>query len=280
MLPYVIGFEALVWLAGISLFWLVAFGRLRGQPPALAPWPVSLEGFLTAALIVVGCTLSLPQIPAHLSDDILGPAAHDGDWWLMIQGAAFQLGMLGGALLAGLYVRRQLRRATPPADLRALPPDVAQPTTRPVLAGTVTFLISIPLISGIGFGWKTLMDGLGFPTGEQAMIDLFRNADDPALLAFMIILAAVVAPITEELIFRAGLFRYLRTRVSRGFALVIPALLFGLSHGNLAAFLPISVLGLFFSLAYERTGRIAVPMIAHALFNLHSIALAMAGVTG
>ena len=280
MLPVIIGFEALVWLAGLGLFWRVTFGRLRRQSPALAPWPVSLEGFFTAALIVAGCTWLLPQVPAHLSDDILGPAAHDGDWWLMIQGAAFQLGMLGGALLAGLYLRRQLRRATPPDDPRAIPAPDPRPATRPVLAGTVTFLISIPLISGIGLGWKALMDVLGFPTGEQEMIDLFRNADDPALLAFMIILAAVIAPITEELIFRAGLFRYLRTRVSRGFALVMPALLFGVLHGNLAAFLPIFALGLFFSLAYERTGRIAVPMIAHALFNLHTIVLAMAGVTG
>jgi uncharacterized protein len=272
--------EAGCWLTGLILLWRLIAGHLGPRQTALAPWPVSLEAFFTGVLIVAGCTWLLPQIPAHLGDKILGPAAHDGDWWLIIQGAAFQLGLLGGALLAGLYLRRQVRRATPPADPRALPPAGPQPTARPVLAGTVTFLISLPLIHGIGLAWKTLLDSLGFPTGEQEMIDLFRSADDPVLLAFMIFLAAVIAPITEELIFRAGLFRYLRTRVSRGFALVIPALLFGLLHGNLTAFLPIFALGLLFSLAYERTGRIAVPMIAHALFNLNTIVLAMAGVTG
>jgi len=272
--------EAGCWLTGLILLWRLIAGHLGPRLAALAPWPVSLEGFFTGALIVAGCAWLLPQIPAALSDEILGPAAHDNDWWVMIQGAAFQLGMLGGALLAGLYLRRQLRRATPPADPRALPPAITPPTARPMLAGVVTFLISIPLISSIGLAWKALMDWFGFPTGEQEMIDLFRNADDPALLACMILLAAVIAPITEELIFRAGLFRYLRTRVSRGFALVIPALLFGLLHGNLVALLPIFALGLFFSLAYERTGRIAVPMIAHALFNLRTIVLAMTGVTG
>jgi membrane protease YdiL (CAAX protease family) len=35
----------------------------------------------------------------------------------------------------------------------------------------------------------------------------------------------------------------------------------------------------FFALAYEQTGRLRVPIIAHALFNLHTILLVMAGVT-
>jgi len=96
----------------------------------------------------------------------------------------------------------------------------------------------------------------------------------------MIVLAAIVAPITEELIFRAGLFRYLRTRIPRALALILPALLFALLHGNLAAFTPLCALGVFFALAYERTGSIAVPMIAHALFNLHTIVRVMAGITG
>jgi membrane protease YdiL (CAAX protease family) len=56
-------------------------------------------------------------------------------------------------------------------------------------------------------------------------------------------------------------------------------MIFALLHGSATAFLPLFALGVFFALAYERTGRIAVPMIAHALFNLHTILLVMAGVT-
>jgi uncharacterized protein len=39
------------------------------------------------------------------------------------------------------------------------------------------------------------------------------------------------------------------------------------------------VLGVAFALAYERTGRILVPIIGHALFNLNTILLLLAGVT-
>ncbi len=281
MLPIVIILEGFIWLAGLYLLWRVVLGPGRRTAPALARWPVSLESFVTAALLVAAGGWLLPQVPAYLSDDLLGPAARDGDWWTLVQGAAFQLGLLAGALLAALYLRLQSQSGPRMADstpsLESTTP--ALPTRHPLFAGTVTFLISIPLISGLGFAWKTLLEQFGVSTSEQEMIDLFRNADDPTFLVLMIILAAVIAPVTEELVFRAGLFRYLRTRVSRAFALTVPAMIFALLHGSATAFLPLFALGVFFAIAYERTGRIAVPMIAHALFNLHTIVLVMAGVT-
>ena len=87
----------------------------------------------------------------------------------------------------------------------------------------------------------------------------------------MIVLATVVAPATEELIFRAGIFRYARTRLPRWAALLLPACLFAALHNHLASFAPLVVLGLVFSLAYERTGRIGTAIVAHALFNLYSV---------
>lgn len=218
----------------------------------------------------------MPQAVAYLDNDILGPAATDGDWWMLVQGAAFQGGMLAGAALGAVIVR--MFYTVPPA-VAETPPARAPAVGRPFLAGCGTFLVSLPLIGGIGYGWKFILDQFGIPSGEQDMVDLFRTADDPLLLLFMIILAVVVAPVTEELIFRAGLFRYLRTRLPRPVALVVPALVFAVLHGNLAAFAPLFALGVFFALAYERTGRIAVPMTAHALFNLNTILMIMAGVS-
>jgi membrane protease YdiL (CAAX protease family) len=49
-------------------------------------------------------------------------------------------------------------------------------------------------------------------------------------------------------------------------------------HGNLVAFGPLFALGLVFAIAYERTGRIAVPIIAHGLFNLNTVVLLLAGI--
>lgn len=273
-------FEVGCWFVGIILFWRLLKGRLGPSLAALAPWHVSLESFVIGAILVIGGALILPQFPAHVSNDLLGPAARDGNWWLLVQGSAFQIGMLLGALLAGLYLRFMPGREALIASVPSAPTPLAPRSTTPVLAGTITFLISVPLITGIGLGWKSILAMLNFSTSEQSMVDVFRNADDPLLLTLMIVLAAVIAPLTEELIFRAGLFRYLRTRVSRPFAMILPALIFASFHDNLAAFLPLLALGALFAFAYERTGHIAVPIIAHALFNLHTIVLAMAGVQG
>ncbi len=265
--------EIACWLAGLALCARLALGRLGPRQPALSRWTVSVEGFFTCALLIALGAFLMPYAATYLSDDVLGPAARDGKWWMMVQGAAFQTGLLSGALLGSLLIRFQSRPPAPP------PLPGAVKTRQPILAGFITFLISLPLISGIGFAWKSILELFGHSADEQEMVDLFRNADDPALLGFMIFLAVVIAPITEELIFRAGIFRYLRTRIPRWLALILPALLFALLHGNLMAFVPLFALGVFFAYSYERTGRIAVPMIAHALFNLHTIVLVMAGVT-
>jgi len=276
VLAFAYGFKIAIWLAGLGLFARILLGRLRLTPPALAAWPVAIEDFVIAILLVAAGGFLMPYAAT-----VLGPAARDGNGSMVVQGFAFQSGLLGGVFLSFLYIRRQLRQTPPPLEIPVT--DMAQPaatpTRHPLLAGTVTFLVAVPLIDGLGFVWKMLLEQLGYSTGEQEMIDLFRNVDHPLLLVLIVTLAAVVAPITEELIFRAGLFRYLRTRIPWPLALVIPALLFALPHGNLAAFLPLCVLGVIFSLAYERTGRIAVPMIAHALFNLHTLLLVMSGVT-
>lgn len=265
--------EVSCWIAGIILGVRFIAGRLGSTRPALAPWAVSLEDFAGCVLMVVAGGILLPYVPAGLGEDLLGPAARNGDWWLVVQGAAFQIGLLGGIGLGALFLKWRSRHSAP-----VLASSGENPVRRPVLAGLITFLISLPLILGIGFAWKTLLEFLGYPVGEQDMVDLLRTTDDPALLVWMIALAAIIAPIAEELIFRAGLFRYFRTRTPRWLALTLPALVFALLHGNLVASVPLFTLGVFFALAYERTGRIAVPMIAHGLFNLHTILLVIAGV--
>lgn len=132
-------------------------------------------------------------------------------------------------------------------------------------------------MAGVGFAWKTLLEAAGVSVNEQDMVGLFRNTDDPLLFSLLLILAIVIAPITEELLFRAGLFRYLRTRIPRSLALLAPAFLFAILHGNLVTLAPLLALGMVFSLAYERTGSVVVPIVAHALFNLNTVLLIMAG---
>jgi membrane protease YdiL (CAAX protease family) len=144
-------------------------------------------------------------------------------------------------------------------------------------AGAGTFLAAMPLLVLTSLAWRALLQLLGLPAERQALVDLFQQAESGPLLALLIAIAVGLAPITEEIVFRAGLFRYARTRLPRALALLAPAILFAALHANLSSFAPLVVLAVVFSLAYERTGSIGVPIIAHGLFNLNTVVLILSG---
>ena len=273
-----IGVEVLIWLAGLIALWRLVGQRRQLDSPALESWPLSVDAFAIGVISTIGGALVFTYGVAHLSDWWLGAAARDCAWWEVVQGTAFQLGLLAGLLLAALYVRLNHRSCLPFTAPESTAVRSA-PTRHPLLAGITVFLITIPVINGIGLAWKTVVVALGFPDTEQEMVGLFRTIDDPIRWLCMVTLAAFLAPMIEELVFRAGLFRFVRARLSRGLALSISAIVFALLHGNLVAVVPLFAFGLILALAYEQTGCISVPIIAHALFNLHTILLLMAGLT-
>ncbi len=260
----VMALELILVFAGCVLLWRHGLSpEARRQAPVLGRWEISPGNFLLFLWLVITVGL-MAQFAAV-------PALRRADWGetatVVLAGGAFHLGMLLGALLFLLIIGRSGQAAGPVAAGPALIP-----------AAGATFLILLPLITAASLGWQFVLARLGLEAAPQDLVGMFLSVDSPLLLAAMILLATVVAPISEELVFRAGLFRYLRGRAPRWAALVLPALLFAALHANLASFVPLTVLGVLFALAYERTGRIAVPIVAHGLFNLNTIMLLFAGV--
>lgn len=261
-----IGLELALILNGAWLLWRIVLSpsaRAELTAPKLPDWKISGTDFLLFLwCVVIGgliFQLGLGQLLKH--------AALTTTQRLIFVGGAFQFGMLAGIAFFRLVLQRHA-----PGD----PPLV---TLHPALSGIATFLISLPILTLVSLIWQSLLQLCGIPAEKQDLIDIFANAKSPGLLTYMIALATVIAPLTEELLFRAGLFRYARTRLPRWAALLVPALLFGALHANLASFAPLVALGIIFSLAYERTGRIGTTMVAHGLFNLNTIVLILCGVT-
>lgn len=90
--------------------------------------------------------------------------------------------------------------------------------------------------------------------------------------------AVVVAPLVEETVFRGFVYAVLKKHTDAFFAALVSAALFALAHAHLASAVPLFVLALGFTVAYERTGSLLVPMLMHALFN--AITLVALLVTG
>ncbi len=103
------------------------------------------------------------------------------------------------------------------------------------------------------------LTGMG---GTNPIVDVLGSM--PA--ALQILLAVVLAPVFEELIFRKFLLDRI-TKYGEVTAMLISGFMFGLFHGNLVQFVYATMLGMFFAFIYMRTGRIIYTMILHALIN-------------
>ncbi len=105
---------------------------------------------------------------------------------------------------------------------------------------------------------------------QQAIISDFPHT---ALGAAMFVLVAVVmAPLFEEVIFRGFLFRGFANSWGWVWGALASAAIFGAAHLQLDVFLPLAALGFVLAWAYHRTGSLWTCITMHALFNLIAVA--------
>ncbi|ACB75792.1 CPBP family intramembrane glutamic endopeptidase [Opitutus terrae] len=265
----VVAAELSLLLAGVILLWRVVLRPAARVEPRIAGvprWDISLLDFLLFVFLVFAAGM-VGNLVAGLAFNGLAVTT---DAKTVVSSAGFQLGLLGGVAL--LPAGRDQSLISSVFDRRSL------------LSGVGAFLIALPIITLVNIAWLWLLQALGVPADQQDLLRLFSATDSVALLGVMIVLATLVAPLAEELLFRAAIFRYLRTRIPRWLALLLPGLVFAALHVNwsthdgLASFAPLVTLAVVFSLAYEHTGRIGTAVVAHALFNLHTILILLSGV--
>ncbi len=102
----------------------------------------------------------------------------------------------------------------------------------------------------------------------KAFKDVFFSQDK---LLSRILLLVIVAPATEELLFRGIILRGLLSRHPPATALALTSLLFGLLHANPWQFVSAFALGIVIGWVYLRAGSVGLCVLAHALANGLSI---------
>lgn len=109
-------------------------------------------------------------------------------------------------------------------------------------------------------------------TEQEAIMKLVEEGDtmDWVLLT---ISAVILAPLSEELLFRHMFFRRLLHGAGPTLAWVLPALAFSLFHFNPSGLVIYVWLGLVFAAAYLFSGRLWVAMAVHATYNGAGVAL-------
>lgn len=142
--------------------------------------------------------------------------------------------------------------------------------------GALVWACGIPGGFALLLGWMFTLTLLGIEPDQQMIVQYFQEqlaAGNWAPTVAIGLAAVIIAPVVEELLFRAALFRWLASRYGLAVGVTVSALVFGLVHASLFAMVPITVLGAVLALLYHRTGNLWSCIGLHAVFNAGQFAL-------
>ena len=240
-----LGVAALLHLAPRRRVSATPWPEALAQLAAASPWRGRDLGLLVAILALAQLARRI-FLPASIACDVLA-----------FQGVA----IAGAALLAW----RKPRPFGAPAPLRAV---LGQALLR--------WLAILPVLWFFSFTWQLLLQALGHAPDFQLAVRLFIADRDPWHRLAFIGFAVVAAPVAEEILFRGLLLPLLIRNLGAAGGLTLVALGFAALHADAGTFLVLAIFSVALSLAYARTGTLAVPILMHALFNGANLALLLA----
>lgn len=119
----------------------------------------------------------------------------------------------------------------------------------------------------ISFVLNWLFTVTGFIEHSTAYQKIAQNQYDVAV-GVGILLYGVVSPFVEEVIFRGFLYGRMRVYMPKISAVLLSALLFGVYHGNMVQGVYGFLMGILFTLVYDRYKNFYLAVIMHAITNL------------
>jgi membrane protease YdiL (CAAX protease family) len=111
---------------------------------------------------------------------------------------------------------------------------------------------------------------------QSNAIALLRLARDPLFVLLVLPTVVLLAPATEEMLFRGGILGWLSGRVNFGLAAVLTAALFAGAHLIVSAFVYLFLFGLAAALVVRRTGSTFNTFVMHACQNTLAVIAAYA----
>jgi hypothetical protein len=132
-------------------------------------------------------------------------------------------------------------------------------------AGLLAYLLCAPALVGAMLVWPWLFERLGGTWTQQPIVTQIGELG-PAGVAALALLAVVVQPLLEEVLFRSFAQPVLVQRMGVRGGIVLTSVLFAGLHGG-SAFLPIFGLSLVLGALMLRTGRLVAVVAVHAVHN-------------
>lgn len=137
------------------------------------------------------------------------------------------------------------------------------PALKVLAAGALAYVACLFALSAAVNRFGVAPEGLPL----QPLVRMIDAAESPVLIAMATLLAVIVAPVAEEMLFRSALYLPLRARLGVVPAALLVSLLFAAFHRYPLGVANLVVLSLTFVALLEYTGSLWVPIVAHGLYN-------------
>ncbi len=177
--------------------------------------------------------------------------------------------LMGSAALAYWGLERLFIRGDEP------PRELVPERQRASVSLTLVIVIGHVLAALVGSGLLGWVQELLFDVAVEEQKTILEVVERRATVELVLlgVSAVVLAPITEEALFRGMFFRRLMIYAGPLAAWILPGLVFALAHWNPVGLVIYTWLGLVFAHAYLRTGRLWAAMLTHAGANAVTLSL-------
>lgn len=138
---------------------------------------------------------------------------------------------------------------------------------RAIVMGLLVGMVVLPLAMGLNFLSGQIIESFGGEAKSQQVVQTLQSTKSAGQTIYLGIMAIIVAPICEEILFRGILYPAVKSLGYRRVAIWGTAILFGVIHNNLMSLVPLTLFGVALVLLYERAGNLLAPITAHAFFN-------------
>ncbi|MCI8494482.1 MAG: CPBP family intramembrane metalloprotease [Lachnospiraceae bacterium] len=162
------------------------------------------------------------------------------------------------ALILGFwYWKRFVPKKQPRREINSL-------INFPVLVGLILLMLGMQYISN----YVVLFLASIKPSWYQTYEDLMKSIGFGNVTLILALYSIVIAPISEELVFRGVTLKYATKALPFFAANILQAFLFGAFHGNVVQGVYAFVVGLFCGYVCYHGGSIYLSILFHMLFNL------------
>lgn len=232
-------------------------------PPPLLPhhgWWQRRDAWFALALLLIVSVLMGPLASMGMAESGAEPAKLQLTPQLFTVQLIFQFGMVG---IVMVYLAGHRRfNVVQLFGLNAMGPFKTVGTS---LLWIIPGFIGIMLTAGLVVALIEHFTGMKLQ--QQAIVEGAKQITDPQARVLLFLTLCVGAPVMEELVFRGVFFSVGVKFLGRGYALIASGLFFAVIHSNLLSLVPLTLLGILFAIAYEKTRTLAVPVLMHAFFN-------------